>query len=178
VSHTRTYLYVLNTYLFAYSCTDFSSFRMGTYRVHADSGGLPTLGSWSWTKSHSSTGRFFHCCLAAPLSLFERLGAGGWRLAGGFSCCGSASPDSPPPWWSAVSSTAAPGPAGNAVRTANGRVKDLGFKLGCQWWAAKYSSNPAKFKFRDFIREIKQRTHLAWSWAVQMVTGTSSLSSD
>ncbi len=51
---------------------------------------------------------------------------------------------------------------------------DLGFKLGHQWWAAKYSSNPAKFKykFRDLIREIKQRADLAWSWAVQMVTGT------
>ncbi len=58
------------------------------------------------------------------------------------------------------------------------RVKDSGFKLGRPWWAAKYLSNPAKFKFRDFIREIKQRANLAWSWAVQMVTGTSTLSSD
>jgi hypothetical protein len=45
VSHTSTYRYVLSTYCFAYSCTDFSSFRKGTYRVHADSGGVPTLGS-------------------------------------------------------------------------------------------------------------------------------------
>jgi hypothetical protein len=45
VVHTSTYQYVLSTYFFAYSCTDFSSFRKGTYRVHADSGGVPTLGS-------------------------------------------------------------------------------------------------------------------------------------
>jgi hypothetical protein len=54
----------------------------------------------------------------------------------------------------------------------------LGLQVGAQWWAAKYLSNPAKFKFRDFIREIKQRADLAWSWAVQMVTGTLTLSSD
>ncbi len=40
-----------------------------------------------------------------------------------------------------------------------------------------YSSNPAKFKFRDFIREIKQRADLAWSWAVQTMTGMLALSS-
>jgi hypothetical protein len=43
VSHTSTYMYVLSTYLFAYSCTYFSSFRKGTYLVHADSGGVCTL---------------------------------------------------------------------------------------------------------------------------------------
>jgi hypothetical protein len=64
------------------------------------------------------------------------------------------------------------------VHAANGHVKDLGFKFGRQWWAAKYSSNPAKFKFNDFNRETKQRADLAWSWAVQMVTGMSTLSSD
>jgi hypothetical protein len=44
VSHTSTYRYVLSTYFFAYSCTDFSSFRKGTYRVRADSGGVRTFG--------------------------------------------------------------------------------------------------------------------------------------
>ncbi len=85
-----------------------------------------------------------------------------WWLAGGFSCGGLASTDLPPPW-SAVCSPAAPAPARNAVCTASGRVKDSGFKLGRPWWAAKYLSNPAKFKFRDFISEIKQRADLAWS---------------
>jgi hypothetical protein len=45
VSHTSTYRYVLSTYFFAYSCTNFSSFRKGTYLVHADSGGVCTFGS-------------------------------------------------------------------------------------------------------------------------------------
>lgn len=49
----------------------------------------------------------------------------------GFSYGGSASPDTPPPW-SAVCSPAVPAPASNAVRAANGRVKDLGLKLGRQ----------------------------------------------
>ncbi len=102
VSHTSTYKYVLSTYFFAYSCTYFSSFWKGTYQVHADSGGVPTLGSWfycapagqpsqiacklfrhrpmHWTKSHSSTGRFIHCCLAAPSSVPELLGAGAGGL--------------------------------------------------------------------------------------------------
>jgi hypothetical protein len=90
-----------STYFFAYSCTDFSTSLKGTYRVHADSGGVRTFGSWfycapagqpsqfareqfrhrptHWTKSHKSTGRFIYCCLAAPLSVPERLP--GWALA-------------------------------------------------------------------------------------------------
>jgi hypothetical protein len=36
---------VLSTYYFAYSCAYFSTFRKGTYRVHADSGGVRTFGS-------------------------------------------------------------------------------------------------------------------------------------
>jgi hypothetical protein len=36
---------------------------------------------------------------------------------------------------------------------------------------ADNSSYPAKF--RDLIREIKQRSDLGWTWAVQMVIGTS-----
>ncbi len=35
----------------------------------------------------------------------------------------------------------------------------------------KYASNPAKFRY--LIREIKQWIGLGWSWAVQMVVGTS-----
>jgi hypothetical protein len=34
----------------------------------------------------------------------------------------------------------------------------------------KYWSNPARF--RDLIREIKQRADLGWIWAVNMVIGT------
>ncbi len=79
---------------------------------------------------------------------------------------------------SAVCSPAEPAPASNTVHAADWRVKESGFKLGCQLWAAKYSSNPAKFKFRAFLREIKQRAHLAWSWAVQLETKMSTLSSD
>ncbi len=113
VSHTSTNRYVPSTYFFAYSCFDFSTFLKGTYRVHADSGGVPILGSWfycapaspgrpagllasnsslfarerfrhrptHWTKSHS-TGRFIHCCLAAPLSVPESLGACAGGLLG------------------------------------------------------------------------------------------------
>ncbi len=97
-----------------------------------------------------------------------------WRLAGRFSCGWSASPDSLPPW-SAVCSPAAPAPASNTVRTANGRVNDLGFKLGRPWCAAILQSSSSEILS---FREIKQRADLAWSWAVQMKMGTSTLSSD
>ncbi len=198
MSHTSTYRYcpryLPSTYLCDYSCTDFSSFRKRTYRVHADFGGVPTLGSWFYCApagqpSWIACERFRHRPLnQITLKHWQALFTAAWQhpcqclsrrglLAGGFSCCGSASPDSLPPW-SAVCSPAAPAPASNAVRAANGRVRDLGFKLGRQWWAAKYLSIPAKFKSGDFIREINQRAYLAWSWAVQMVTGTSTLSSD
>jgi hypothetical protein len=43
----------------------------------------------------------------------------------------------------------------------NWRVTDLGFNWGINDELQKYSSNPAKFKFRDFIREIKQSADLA-----------------
>jgi hypothetical protein len=39
-------------------------------------------------------------------------------------------------------------------------VKDLGFKLGRQWWAAKYSNNPAKFKL-EILLERKSK-ELIW----------------
>ena len=58
-------------------------------------------------------------------------GRGHWRRAGGFSYGGSALPGTPPPW-SAVCLPTAAAPASNTVRAANGRVKDLGFKLGRQ----------------------------------------------
>jgi hypothetical protein len=40
----------------------------------------------------------------------------------------------------------------------------------------KYWSNPAKFRY--WIRKIKQRADLEWSWAVQLMVGTSPMSSD
>ena len=58
-------------------------------------------------------------------------GRGRWRLAEGFSYGGSALFGTTPPW-SAVCSPTAAAPAGNAVRAANWRVKDLGLKLGRQ----------------------------------------------
>ncbi len=174
--HTGTY-WVPWWYFVAYSCINFSSFRKGTYQVHADSGGVPILGSWFYCAPASPPSRIQAPWPAHALNqitlkhwqVYSLLlgtvgrtlvsvwapGRGRWRLAGGFSCCwsaASASPDSPPPW-SAVCSPAAPAPASNALRAAKGRVKDLGFKLGRQWWAAKYLSNPAKF--RDLIRETK-----------------------
>ncbi len=105
----------------------------------------------------------FHCCLAAPLTVPKCLGAGAGGLLGDSAVAGQLHPihrlhDQ----LSAHQQT--PAPASNAVSAVNGRVKDLGFKLGRPWWAAEYLSNPAKFKFRDFIREIKQRANLAWSW--------------
>ena len=41
---------------------------------------------------------------------------------------------------------------------------------------AKYWSIPARI--RDLIKEIKQRADLRWSWAMQMVIKTSTMSSD
>ena len=58
-------------------------------------------------------------------------GRGHWWRAGGFSYCWSALFGTPQPW-SAVCSPTAAAPASTAVRAANGRVKDLGFKLGRQ----------------------------------------------
>ncbi len=132
----------------AFSCTDVSTFLKGTYWVHADFGGVCTFGSWIYftpagpgcpaglIASDSGTGPHIESNKTIALAgLFtaawqhpcQCLNA--WRLAWGFSCGVSASPDSQPPW-SAVCSPAAPAPARNAVRAANGRVKDLGFKLG------------------------------------------------
>ncbi len=45
-----------------------------------------------WTKSHSSTGRFIHCCLAAPLSVPGRLGAGAGGLLGDSAAAGQLHP--------------------------------------------------------------------------------------
>jgi hypothetical protein len=42
-----------------------------------------------------------------------------------------------------------------------GACEELGLQVGASMMSCKYSSNPAKFKFRDFIREIKQRADLA-----------------
>jgi hypothetical protein len=52
-------------------------------------------------------------------------------------------------------SPAAPAPTRNAGHVVNACGKDLGFKTGSQWWAAKYSSNPAKF--RDSIRDRENK---------------------
>jgi hypothetical protein len=79
------------------------------------------------------------------LSAWARALAACW----GIRCGGSASPDSPPPW-SAVCSPAAPAPASNAVRAANGRVKDLGFKLGsCRIFKQSCKVQVQRFYQRD-----------------------------
>ncbi len=65
-----------------------------------------------------------------------------------------------------------------ALQTGVWRTWASSHRLSCQWQAAKYLSNPAKFKFGDFIREIKQRADLAWSWAVQMEMRTFTMNWD
>ncbi len=116
MSYTSTYWYVLSTYFFAYSCTDLSSFRKGTYLVHADSRGVRTFGSWFYCApagqptgllaSNSGTGprieqshtkalagfKFIHCCLAAPLTVPELLGAGAGGLLGDSALAGQLHP--------------------------------------------------------------------------------------
>jgi hypothetical protein len=183
------YRYVLSTHFFAYSCTDFSSFRKGTYQVHADSGGVRTFGSW------------FYCAPAGPPS---RLACERFRhrphietnhtkaLAGLFTAAWQHPCQCLSAWAGAGCLLGDSDVAGQlhpicdhhdqlsahqqqqhlpatqcALRT--GVWRTWAFKLGRPWWAAKYLSNPAKFKFRD-IREIKQEADLAWSWAEEMVT--------
>ncbi len=58
VSHTSMYLYVLSTYFFAYSCSNFFLFRKGTYWVHADSGGVRLFGSWFYCAPAGQPSRF------------------------------------------------------------------------------------------------------------------------
>jgi hypothetical protein len=54
-----------------------------------------------------------------------------------------------------------------SMMSSNWNVEDV---------TAKYWSIPARI--RDLIREIKQRADLGWIWAMQMVIGTSTMSSD
>ncbi len=53
----------------------------------------------------------------------------------------------------------------------------VGFQMyNIKYITVKYSSSPAKF--RDLIREIKQRADLTWSWVLQMEMGTLTMSWD
>ncbi len=111
---------------------------------------------------------FIHCCLAAPLSVPERLGAGAGGLLGDSAVAGQLQPIHCSHDQLSAHQQHQPQPA---------TVCAMWRTWAHQWWAAEYLSNPAKFKFRDFITEIKQRADLAWSWvswAVQMEMGTMS----
>ncbi len=81
-----------------------------------------------------------------------------------------------PRWWSVSCSPAAPARASGAFQLG---VQDVTLMMSSNWnvkdVTTKYWSNLAKF--RDSIRERKQRADLGWSWAVQMVIGISIMSS-
>ncbi len=196
------YLYVPNTYCFDYSCTAFLLFLKGTYLVHTDSRWVCTLSSWfycapawllsrfacqqfrhrptHWTKPHSAKHlQFYSLLLGSTLvsAWAPSLGAGAGGLLGDSAAAGQLHQTHHSYDQLSAHQQHQPQPAMQCW--LGPALLDLGFKLGSQWWAAKYSSNPAKFMFklRDFIRDIKQRADLAWSWAVQMMTGTSTFSS-
>jgi hypothetical protein len=91
------------------------------------------------TKSHQSTGRFTHDCLAAPLPVPARLGVSFTRLTNTMSSC------------LLTSSTS---PLASQQRSARCKwaCEGLGLHVGALMMTCKNSSNPAKLK--DLIREI------------------------
>ncbi len=94
------------------------------------------------TKAHYI--RFINCCLAASLPVPASAWHHDWALAPALACWGMQlrrvsfarlAIVKLQRWWSVACSPAAPARASDALRVANGRLKDLGFKLWRWWWA-------------------------------------------
>ncbi len=143
------------------------------------------------TKAHYI--RFINCCLQAPLPVPASARHHDWVLAlacwgiMGCSCGGSALHDSPSSSSEMMISslpTSSASPSQWCIARGEWAFEGLGVQvvalmISNNWNVkddtTKYWSNPARF--RDLIREIKQRADLGWIWAGHMVIGTSTMSS-
>jgi hypothetical protein len=108
--------------------------------------------------------QFFYCCLAAPLSVpglpacAPRRGC--WRLAGGFSCFWSASPDLQQPR-SAVCSPAALSPSQQHSTCCKLACERLGLQVGASMMSCKTFKQSCQVQVQGFYQRDKRRADLA-----------------
>ncbi len=106
-----------------------------------------------------TAGRFIHCCLAAPLSVPGRLGAGAGRFFRESTAAAVLQVSITISW---------------AVQMVTVTRTDVDLKQWLECWGYYCKIFKQSYKVQRFNQRHKnKRADLAWSWAVQMVIGTS-----
>ena len=115
-----------------------------------------------WTNSHESTGRFIHCCLAAPLSVPGRLGAGTGGVLGDSATAGQLYPARRRHAQLSAHQQQQPAaaPASNAVRAANWRDEGLGPQVGASMMSWKLFKQSCQVQVQKFYQSDKTKS---WS---------------
>ncbi len=97
---------------------------------------------WNTNSTKAHYIRFINCCVAAPLPVPASARHHNWAFV--LACWGMQlwpvsfarlAVVKLPRWWSVACLLAAPARASDALCVANGRLKDLGFKMWRWWWA-------------------------------------------